>query len=112
MEKKLELAGNVCFGCGQDNPDGLQILISRDPANAERILGEFKAQNHMIGFPGITHGGAIYTALDCMATWSGMVLRGTKAMWILRSAEIKYHRPAMQAEKMPKTLRDYSSAQC
>ncbi|MEW8659062.1 MAG: hotdog fold domain-containing protein [Candidatus Thiodiazotropha endolucinida] len=100
MNRKLELAGNVCFGCGQDNPHGLQISVSRDPANTERIMGEFQARDHMIGFPGITHGGTIYTALDCMATWSGMVLRGTKAMWVLRSAEMKYHRPAMQSEPL------------
>jgi len=98
MHGKLELAGNRCFGCGQENPDGLRISVNRDPADAKRILGEFRAQDHMIGFPGITHGGAIYTALDCMATWSGMVLKGTKAMWVLRSAQMKYHRPAMQAE--------------
>jgi len=98
MNRDLELAGNVCFGCGQENAYGFQITIRRDPTNAERILGEFQAQDHMIGFPGITHGGAIYTALDCMSTWCGMVLRGTKAMWVLRSAEIKYHRPAMQSE--------------
>ena len=100
MKQDIELAGNVCFGCGQDNSQGLHVSIRRDPTNAERILGDFKAQDHMIGFPGITHGGAIYTALDCMATWSGMILRRTKAMWVLRSAEMKYHRPALQAEPL------------
>jgi acyl-coenzyme A thioesterase PaaI-like protein len=90
------LPGNVCFGCGQDNPNGLRIAVARDPANARRILGEFHPRDDMIGFPGITHGGAIYTALDCMATWSGMMLRKTKALWILRSATMKYHRPAFQ----------------
>lgn len=100
MNRKLELAGNVCFGCGQDNPSGLHISVSRDTANDERILGEFRAQDHMVGFPGITHGGTIYTALDCMATWCGMALRGTKAMWVLRSAEMKYHRPAKQSEPL------------
>jgi acyl-coenzyme A thioesterase PaaI-like protein len=54
----------------------------------------------MIGFPGITHGGAIYTALDCMATWCGMVLRKTKALWILRSATVKYHRPSFQGNSI------------
>lgn len=98
MHQKLALSGNVCFGCGQDNPNGLCISVYRDPEDSKRIQGEFKAQDHMIGFPGITHGGAIYTALDCMATWSGMVLRGTKALWVLRSAQMKYHRPAMQSE--------------
>ena len=93
---ELTLGGNVCFGCGQENPEGLNISVYRDPEDTNRILGEFEPQDHMIGFPGITHGGAIYTALDCMATWSGMVLRKTKALWVLRSAKIKYHRPAHQ----------------
>ncbi len=90
------LPGNTCFGCGHENPNGLRIAVFRDPKNPKRILGEFSPRDYVIGFPGITHGGAIYTALDCMATWSGMVLRRTKAMWILRSATMKYHRPAFQ----------------
>jgi acyl-coenzyme A thioesterase PaaI-like protein len=90
------LPENVCFGCGQDNPNGLGIAVFRDPKDPKRILGKFDPQDYMIGFPGITHGGTIYTALDCMASWCGMVLRKTKAMWILRSATMKYHRPAFQ----------------
>ena len=90
------LPGNACFGCGPENPEGLRITVFRDPGDPERILGEFDPRDHMTGFPGITHGGAIYTALDCMATWCGMVLRKTKAMWILRSATMKYHRPAFR----------------
>lgn len=92
----LSLPGNLCFGCGQENPNGLRISVYRDAKSPNRILGEFDPGPHMIGFPGITHGGAIYTALDCMATWCGMVLRKTKAMWVLRSATMTYHRPAFQ----------------
>jgi acyl-coenzyme A thioesterase PaaI-like protein len=94
------LPGNDCFGCGPMNPHGLNITVRLDPENAGRITGEFNPQNHMIGFPGITHGGVIYTALDCMASWSGMVLRKTKAIWILRSASMKYHRPAFQGRPL------------
>ena len=92
------LPGNACFGCGQENEHGLGVSVYRDPADPNRILGEFRPRDHMIGFPGVTHGGAIYTALDCMATWSGMLLRKTKAIWILRSATMKYHRPAFQGK--------------
>jgi acyl-coenzyme A thioesterase PaaI-like protein len=91
------LPGNECFGCGPANTNGLAISVVHDPADPMRIRGEFRPQPHMTGFPGITHGGAIYTALDCMATWSGMLLRKTKALWLLRSASVKYHRPAFQA---------------
>jgi len=94
------LPGNDCFGCGPMNPHGLNITVRLDPENANRIVAEFNPQNHMTGFPGITHGGVIYTALDCMATWSGMVLRKTKAIWILRSASMKYHRPAFQGRPL------------
>jgi acyl-CoA thioesterase FadM len=34
--------------------------------------------------------------MDCMATWSGMVLKQTKAMLVLRSAATTYHRPAVE----------------
>jgi acyl-CoA thioesterase FadM len=99
-ENRLILPKNTCFGCGQDNAHGLHISISRDPKDARRVLGEFTPRDDMIGFPGITHGGVLYTALDCMASWSGMVLRNPKALWVLRSAAMKYHRPALQGQPL------------
>ena len=97
---QLILPENVCFGCGQDNSHGLHVTVRRDPKDPNRILGRFEPRDHMIGFPGITHGGAIYTALDCMASWSGMVLRNSGALWVLRSAAMKYHRPALQGQPL------------
>jgi len=97
------LPGNACFGCGPENPDGLRIRVFRDPESPDRLRGEFDPRAHMTGFPGITHGGALYTALDCMATWSGMVLRETRAMWLLRSATMTYHRPALQGRSISLT---------
>jgi acyl-coenzyme A thioesterase PaaI-like protein len=95
------LPGNVCFGCGQANPNGLGVEIIRDPSDAERLIGTFDPPAHMIGFPGITHGGAIYTALDCIAAWTPIVLRPeVRAIWILRSAAITYHRPAHQGRPL------------
>ena len=91
------LPGNVCFGCGHDNPNGLKIDVSRDPEDDDRLVGLFQPASHMIGFPGITHGGAIYTAFDCLAVWTPTILRSeAKAMWILRSSRMKYFRPARQ----------------
>lgn len=100
--KQLILPNNDCFGCGQENAQGLRISIFRDPKDSKRILGEFAPRPDMIGFPGITHGGVLYAALDCMASWSGMALRNSKALWVLRSATMKYHRPALQG--MPLSL--------
>lgn len=92
--------GNTCFGCGKDNPQGLQISVFRDPQNPNGIVGEFQPQAYMTGFPSILHGGIIYSALDCMASWCGMVLRPTRAIWVLRSSSMKYHRPAMLRNKV------------
>ena len=101
--EELVLAGNVCFGCGEANDRGLHVSMYRDPDAPNLLLGEFRPGPDIIGVPGITHGGAIYTAMDCMATWSGMALKRTKAMWVLRSASTKYHRPALQGDAVSLT---------
>jgi acyl-coenzyme A thioesterase PaaI-like protein len=95
------LPGNVCFGCGHENHHGLRIEITRHPSETEMLLGRFKPADYMVGFPGITHGGAIYTAMDCMAAWTPRVFRAdTTAIWILRSATVKYLRPAFQGRQL------------
>ena len=94
--EELVLAENVCFGCGEANERGLNISVYLDPDTPGVLHGEFRPGPDIIGVPGITHGGLVYTAMDCMATWSGMALKRTKAMWVLRSATTKYHRPALQ----------------
>lgn len=88
-----------CFGCGSSNPVGLQLKVRRDPDDHAQILGRFVPGEALIGFPGITHGGVVFTALDCLATWAGMMLvEGPKALWLLRSASITYHRPAREGQ--------------
>lgn len=91
------LPENDCFGCGHDNPAGLKIDVFRDPDNGNQLLGRFQTSRNTIGFPGITHGGAIYTAMDCLASWVPTILRSEiKAAWVLQSAKIKYLRPALE----------------
>jgi hypothetical protein len=100
MLNQALLPHNVCFGCGHENPDGLHIEIYRDADHPDRLKGIFRPDSHMAGFPGITHGGVIYTALDCLAAWVPAVLRrAAKAIWILRSASMTYHKPALDLLK-------------
>ena len=92
---------NDCFGCGWSNPQGLHIELRKDPDGKERVLGFLKPTEYMTGFHGITHGGIIYSAMDCLAAWVPRVLRpDTKAIWILRSATMTYHRPARVKESI------------
>lgn len=89
------LADNTCFGCGHHNPRGLHIELRRDAESPERLIGRLDTDERLAGFPGITHGGALYTALDCVAAWVPTIFRpDPKAIWILRSASVTYHRPA------------------
>ena len=95
------LPHNECFGCGLENPSGLQIEITRDPTSERTLRGRFTPSPGMVGFPGITHGGAIYTALDCLSTWVSTVLGpNRRAGWLLRSATTTYHRPAPTGEPL------------
>jgi acyl-coenzyme A thioesterase PaaI-like protein len=89
------LKGNTCFGCGPDNPDGLRIRIFRNPANANRLTGSYRPRATQIGFPQIVHGGLQFTALDCMAAWTVLILRQPgKMMPITRGAATRFLKPA------------------
>lgn len=90
------LEGNDCFGCGHLNENGLKIEVFRDSEDKTRLIGRLEPKRHMTGFPGMTHGGVIYTALDCLASWTPTILLSEmKAAWVLKSASIKYLRPAL-----------------
>lgn len=89
------LQGNDCFGCGPGNPEGLRILIYRDGARSDRLVGVYRPRETAGGFPQIVHGGLQFTALDCMAGWTVFLLRSPGRMIPLtRSATTRFHRPA------------------
>lgn len=95
------LPDNRCFGCGLLNPHGLQIEVAGPVPDDGILRARFVPTTDMVGFPGITHGGAMYTALDCLSTWVASLLGpNKKAAWILRSGNVTYHRPARAAEPL------------
>ena len=92
------LRGSNCFGCGLENPDGLRIRIYRDGGRTDRLIGIYQPRETAGGFPQIVHGGLQFTALDCMAGWTMLVLRNPgKMMPLTKSAATRYHRPAQLA---------------
>lgn len=52
----------VCFGCGRNNPHGLQIQTFWD--GKEGVL-RFRPRPYHTAFPGITYGGLIASLIDC-----------------------------------------------
>lgn len=99
------LPDNACFGCGHANHAGLRIEIVRDPEK-DALRATFKPTMDMSGFPGITHGGAVFTALDCLSTWVATLLGPNRtAGWLLRQGTATYHKPAPAGETLTLTGR-------
>ncbi len=81
-------AQNRCFGCGEANPQGLQLefLLAEDGT----VVCPAIIPEHFEGHPGYLHGGIIATLLD--ETMSKAVrARGLTAM--TRHMEVDYKRP-------------------
>lgn len=68
------MPGDACFGCGQNNPHGLQI---RSYWQGDQAVCEWQPQAHHQGWSGITCGGIIATLVDChcMATAMAHAIR-------------------------------------
>jgi acyl-coenzyme A thioesterase PaaI-like protein len=83
-----------CYGCGDRNPEGLQIVFEVDGA---RVSGRFQARETHRGWPGFAHGGIAAAALDeamGWATWAAGALAMTARM------EVKYRRQLPLGEEL------------
>ena len=68
------MQGNVCFGCGKDNHEGLQINSYWD---GDESICEWHSQEKYQGWVGVLNGGIIATIIDChcMGTASAAAYR-------------------------------------
>ncbi len=66
MAEEADVSG-MCFGCGEDNPHGLKMRFQLEQG---RAVAEYTPPNHLQGFPGHMHGGAIATMLDEAMGWA------------------------------------------
>ena len=57
------LPKNYCFGCGPDNPDGLQLKFKFDEVD-HRVECKFRLPKKYWGPPHHSHGGIVATILD------------------------------------------------
>ncbi|MYD12861.1 MAG: PaaI family thioesterase [Gemmatimonadetes bacterium] len=88
------LAANKCFVCGPDNPIGLHLTFRLEDGVC---VSEFTPGENHQGYPGVIHGGMLYSALDdVMANW--LYLRGARAY--TAKCEIRYRTPAREGEKL------------
>lgn len=76
-----------CFGCGEENPEGLHIQFRIE---GRRAIGQFTLRPVHQGFPGVAHGGVAAAALDEAMGWA-MYAAGAWAM--TAKMEVRYRRP-------------------
>jgi acyl-coenzyme A thioesterase PaaI-like protein len=104
------LRDNFCFGCGADNPDGLQIKSHWQ--GDEAVCHYRPLPHHAAGPRHILNGGIIATLLDCHAICTavadayrreGRAIGSSPDLWYATgSLAVRYLRPAPLAE--PVTL--------
>ena len=63
------MPGNVCFGCGAENPDGLQIKSFWDGDESVCI---FHSQPKYHGWEKVMNGGILATLVDCHCMGTAM----------------------------------------
>ncbi|MGD8604518.1 MAG: PaaI family thioesterase [Anaerolineales bacterium] len=56
------MPGNVCFGCGAENPDGLQI---KSYWEGEEAVCVWESEPKYHGWENIINGGVLATLIDC-----------------------------------------------
>ena len=70
MEKSLQetyAPGNICFGCGPANPQGLHI---QSHVEGDEVVAEWQPQPHHQAYQGALNGGIIGALLDCHSNWT------------------------------------------
>ena len=82
-----------CFVCGPDNPIGLHLVFRLEDG---ACVSEFTPGPNHVGYPGVVHGGMIYSALDdVMANW--LYLRGARAYTARRRKLVEMEAMAKRA---------------
>ncbi len=80
---------NHCFGCGPDNPEGLQLKFTLDEARRSFIC-RFNLPSRYVGPPGHAHGGIIATILD---EAMGKVNKLRHVIALTREMKVEYLKP-------------------
>jgi acyl-coenzyme A thioesterase PaaI-like protein len=79
-----------CFGCGLDNPIGLQV--DGFAQDGDTITAGFEPRALYAGFHGVLHGGVLATALDEILAWTAILVAGTMAVTV--KMDFKFRNPA------------------
>lgn len=76
-----------CFVCGVENPIGLKVKFFHDD---RKVWTEFTPEDKHQGYPGILHGGILYTLLDETVGRAAFL----RDMWVMTARmQVRYRHP-------------------
>ncbi len=83
-----------CFGCGSENPHGLQMHFRLEEG---RAVAEFTPPDLLQGFPGHVHGGGVATMLDEAMGWAAF----GQGIWAMTARlTTRFRRPTLLGEPL------------
>ena len=85
--KHLSMPKNTCFGCGNDNPEGMHLKFRFE---GKQAVCDFTLPKRFQGPPGHSHGGIVATILD---EAMGKVNKLRNVIALTKSMEITYMKP-------------------
>ena len=80
-----------CFGCGIDNPIGLQ-LTEFELIDDDVVRATWTPRQDYQGFGGMLHGGVVTTALDEVMAWAAMLTEGVAV--VTGTLDLRFRNPA------------------
>lgn len=89
-----------CFVCGTENEAGLQIAFRKDAGGGSRA--EFVFRSEHVGWPGIVHGGLLFTLMDEAAA-KACTFAGSRCL--TAKAEARFRVPARVGDTLVVTGR-------
>lgn len=73
MDGSMFGAGQPCFGCGPDHPNGFRLKFAEE---GDEVVTRFVPGDDRQGPPGVMHGGLVLTLADELAAWTVIVKQG------------------------------------
>ncbi len=70
LQRLIEPDG-ICFGCGQMNPEGINIESFPSP-DGSRVFAEVMPENKFCGWPNLVYGGFLAMLVDCHSNYTAM----------------------------------------
>lgn len=92
----LELTDHHCFGCGDQNPIGLQLRF-RKLIYEDGVWSSFTPSRLHEGYLGMVHGGILSTVLDEAMSWA---ITASGDLGVTAKLEVAFKKPASVDESL------------